>query len=78
MISGFTEPWYEFDTPYRIYTPLVCHGCFNDMRVDFSRVGGCVSYKDSARKYECSKQISARQVIDAIERLIVDIARVRS
>ncbi|MBQ9478574.1 MAG: autotransporter strand-loop-strand O-heptosyltransferase [Selenomonadaceae bacterium] len=72
MISGFSEPWYEFDTPYRIYNPLVCHGCFNDMRVDFSRVGGCVSYKDAARKYECTKTISARMVIDAIDRLIAD------
>ena len=37
---------------------------------DFSRVGKCVSYKDAARKYECSKKISARQVIDAIDRLV--------
>ena len=72
MINSITEPWHEFNTPYHVSNPMVCHGCLNDMRVDFSRVGGCVSYKDSARKYECSKQISARQVIDAIERLIAD------
>ena len=70
MISGITEHWYEFATPYRIFNPLVCHGCFNDMRVDFNRVPHCVSYKDAARKYECSKKISTRQVIDAVDRLV--------
>ncbi len=72
MISGVTEPWYEFDTPYRVQNPMVCHGCFNDMRVDFSHVAACVSYEDADRKYECSKRISARSVIEAIERLMVD------
>ena len=72
MISGITEPWYEFDSAYRVSNPLVCHGCFNDMRVDFNSIARCASYKGTARAFECSKQISARQVINAIDRLITD------
>ena len=70
MISGITESWYEFDTPYRIFNPMVCHGCFNDMRVKFEQVLHCVNYKEASRKYECSKKISAQRVIEAIDCLI--------
>ena len=70
MINGITEPWHEFNTPYHVSNPLVCHGCLNDMRVDFNAVNRCVSYKNADRKYECSKAISACQVINAIDRLI--------
>ena len=72
MISGITEPWYEFDTPYRIYNPLVCHGCFNDVHIDDRDFLKCHRHKDTERAFECSKQISARQVINAIDRLITD------
>ena len=72
MISGITEPWYEFDTPYRINNPLVCHGCFNEIR-ERSRLESCPIFKDTNRAYECSKKISARQVIKMIDRLISDL-----
>ena len=71
MISGITARWYEFDTAYRVSNPLVCHGCFNECR-DHSQLSGCPLFKDSARAFECSKKISARQVINAIDRLIAD------
>ena len=32
LISGFTEPWNEFYTPYRIINHNVCHGCWNDIK----------------------------------------------
>ena len=73
MISGFTKPWYEFDTPYRINNPLVCHGCFNDLSKEYKKLYGCLSYGGTARAYECSKNISARQVISTIDRLISDL-----
>lgn len=72
MISGITEPWYEFDTPYRVSNPLVCHGCFNSLALDPTKILDCTLFKGTDRIYECSKNISARQVIDAIERLIED------
>ena len=71
LISGITARWHEFDTPYRINNPLVCHGCLNECR-SLNKVWTCPLFKDTARAYECSKKISARQVINAIDRLIAD------
>lgn len=71
MISGITERWYEFDTPYRVNNPLVCHGCLNVLRKP-EQLSKCPLFKGTERAFECSKNISARQVIDAIERLIED------
>ena len=72
MISGITEPWNEFDTAYRVSNPLVCHGCFNSIAVDPLKLLECNRYKGTEQVYECSKKISARQVIDAIDQLIAD------
>ena len=71
MISGITEPWYEFDTPYRVNNPLVCHGCFNAVPIP-EACYECPLFKGTDRAFECSKEISARQVINVIERLIAD------
>ena len=70
MISGFSKNWHEFYTPYRVINRLVCNGCFNDVRVAF--MNGCPYHKGTARELECQKKISPRQVITAIERLIID------
>ncbi|MBQ9478904.1 MAG: autotransporter strand-loop-strand O-heptosyltransferase [Selenomonadaceae bacterium] len=73
LISGFSEPWCEFDTPYRVNNPLVCHGCFNHRPNETHMILDCISRDDlGERKYECSKKISARMVIEAIDRLIAD------
>ena len=71
MISGFTKPWYEFDNPYRINNPLVCHGCFNEER-DRDKIFLCPILQGTKRAYECSKKISVRQVVSTIDRLIED------
>ena len=75
MISGITKPWYEFKTPYRIYNNIVCNGCFNDMQHNYKEVFLCPRYKNTKQVYECSKKISAQQVIDAINNLRVDILK---
>ncbi|WP_025840497.1 glycosyltransferase family 9 protein [Asaia platycodi] len=31
LISGFTEPYNEFATPYRVINRNVCNGCSNDI-----------------------------------------------
>ena len=72
LISAVTETWYEFDTPYRISNPLMCHGCFNDLSVHCMHIADCVLYKGTPRMYECLRSISARQVISAIDQLIAD------
>ena len=71
MISGISEPWYEFDTAYRVSNPLVCHGCFNVL-AHYVKLPACPMFDGTERAFECSKSISARQVIDAIDRLIAD------
>ncbi|MBQ9478906.1 MAG: hypothetical protein IJU71_05055, partial [Selenomonadaceae bacterium] len=72
MISGITEYWYEFASAYRVSNQTVCHGCFNSLAVDCLKIYDCPKYHGTDRVYECSKQISARQVIAAIDRLIAD------
>ena len=71
MISGISEPWYEFDTPYRVHNPLVCHGCFNLVR-DRDSLFFCPFFRGTKKAFQCSKKISARQVVEAIDRLIAD------
>ena len=75
MISGLTKPWHEFDTPYRIYNNLVCNGCFHDMQYGHKEVFVCPKYKGTEQAYECSKKISAQQVIDAINSLLTNKAQ---
>lgn len=70
LISGFSAPWYEFKTPYRINNITVCHGCFNDLRFEQKSIFRCPRYTGTKQAYECSKKISAQQVVDAINRLI--------
>ena len=71
MIAGFTYDWHEFYTPYRVANRLVCNGCFNDIRVSFMKKI-CPYHNGTVRELECQKKIYPSQVIDAINRLIVD------
>lgn len=71
LISGITSSWFEFDTPYRIINRLVCNSCHNDIKVKWPQFEFCPYHKNTPRAYECSRAISARQVIDAIEELRV-------
>ena len=71
MIAGFTHDWHEFYTPYRVANRLVCNGCYSDIRVRALN-NFCPYQKNTARELECQKKISPRQVLNAIERLILD------
>ena len=71
MIAGFTLDWHEFYTPYRVANRLVCNGCFNDIRVFFNQ-NLCPYHHGTSRELECQKKIHPRQVLNAIERLILD------
>ena len=72
LISGVTQDWYEFYTPYRVSNRFVCNGCFNDIRAPLFAVNVCWRYKGTKRELECQKNISPRQVIDAVEKLIIE------
>lgn len=72
MISGFTQDWHEFYTPYRVANRRVCNGCFNDYRAAYFDKVPCPYHKNTPRALECQKKITPRMVIEAIERLIID------
>ena len=74
IVGGVCADWFE--TPpsppniYRVTNPLVCHGCHGEVRIPWSVVNsgsGCYKYGSSERAFECSKKISAQQVIDTID-----------
>ena len=71
MIGGISLPHSEFDTPYRVQNRQVCHGCYNDLRVDW-REDKCPYHNGTEREYECSKKITPQMVIRTIERLWQD------
>ena len=72
LISGFSPAWYEFSTPYRVINRLVCFGCHNDVSLKWSDYENCPHHKGTNRAYECSRKISARQVIQTINQLLDD------
>ena len=71
MICGFSKDWFEFYTPYRVANRLVCNSCFNDLRANFIHKV-CPRHEGTPRELECQRKIFPRQVLNAIERLIVD------
>lgn len=69
LISGFTDPYVEFETPYRVSPPPgVCHGCWGycDQRKPQFRT--CFF----GRNNECTAKITPDMVMEACERAIAD------
>ena len=64
LISGFTHPTNEFETPYRVINYHACNGCWNDVRVRFDHKDflWCPRHKDTPRQFECTRLITADQV----------------
>lgn len=75
MISGFTHPTNEFETPYRVFNTHVCNSCWHDIRHPFehSNFLFCPRHKDTPRQFECTRHISSGHVIAAIEEAISHI-----
>jgi len=71
LISGFTDPVNEFATPYRVQNATVCHGCWNDTRCDFNHFDflWCPRKKEARNKFECTKAITPKMVIDQIRKI---------
>ncbi|WP_244131265.1 autotransporter strand-loop-strand O-heptosyltransferase [Burkholderia gladioli] len=68
MISGFTHPFNEFDTPYRVINPHTCNSCWNDQHVMFDHHDfmWCPRHKGTAQQFECTRLIQPKQVTDTI------------
>jgi len=69
MISGFSEPYSEFEDCERVFTPEGnCNGCFNRVRLNAGDWEWCPDHKDTDRHYECTKSISSSTVISAVNK----------
>jgi autotransporter strand-loop-strand O-heptosyltransferase len=71
MISGFTHPTNEFTTPFRVINWHACNSCWNDVRVRFDHKDflWCPRHAGTDRQFECTRLITADQVIAAIARV---------
>ena len=71
MISGFTHPNNEFETPYRIINWHTCNSCWNDVRHRFDHKDYlyCPRHKNTDRQFECTRLITGEQVIGALKRV---------
>lgn len=69
IISGFSTPMTEIadKNVIRIFKGNVCNGCFNRHKLDSGDWNWCPDHKGTARQFECSKHITGREVIDAID-----------
>lgn len=73
LLSGYSTRWAEFSTGVeRVINENVCHGCFNDPNVPFDRGNWnwCPRLEHTPRQFECTKQITPKMVISAIERIL--------
>ncbi|GHT88803.1 autotransporter strand-loop-strand O-heptosyltransferase [Betaproteobacteria bacterium] len=72
LISGFTLPLCEFETPYRVYSTHGCMGCWEDTALAFDHHDflWCPRHKGTDRQYECTRLITGQQVIGHIDQLI--------
>ena len=71
MISGFTHPTNEFETPYRVINYHACNSCWNDVRVRFDHKDflWCPRHAGTPRQFECTRLITAEAVKATIRRI---------
>jgi len=71
LISGFTHPINEFNTPYRVINYHACNSCWNDVRVRFDHKDflWCPRHANTPRQLECTRLITADAVKDTIRRI---------
>ena len=69
IISGFSTPTTEAidENVIRIFNGGVCNGCFNRYKLDAGDWNWCPDHKGTHRQFECSRIITGKEVIDAIE-----------
>ncbi|NVN06515.1 autotransporter strand-loop-strand O-heptosyltransferase [Asaia spathodeae] len=71
LISGFTHPSNEFETPYRVFNPHVCNSCWHDVRTPFEHGNMlfCPRHANTSRHFECTRLITAEHVISYCDAL---------
>ena len=68
LISGFSKPFAEFETPYRIINEKVCNGCWNDPSLTFDKSDWM--WCPRGKNFECSSGITPEMVIEKISILL--------
>ncbi|EBR4527579.1 autotransporter strand-loop-strand O-heptosyltransferase [Salmonella enterica] len=71
LISGFSRPSSEFYTPWRVFNPHGCNGCWDNIRFDFDHTDflWCPMHKGTDRQFECTRLITGKQVCGVIHSL---------
>ena len=69
IISGFSEKYSEY-CDVRIINENVCHGCFNNYKLDPSDWNWCPSFKNTDNIFICTKKISGNDVINALDKML--------
>jgi len=71
MISGFTHPNNEFHSAFRVINWHACNSCWNDVRLRFDHKDymWCPRHAGTDRQFECTRLITASQVIQVIDRM---------
>lgn len=68
LISGFSKPFAEFETPYRVINESVCNGCWNDQDLKFDKNDWMWCPRN--KNFECSSKITPEMVIEKINTLL--------
>jgi autotransporter strand-loop-strand O-heptosyltransferase len=70
LISGFSHPATEFSTPGRVINYNCCNSCWSDPTLRFnSAFDWCPRHGGTERAFECTRAISAHQVVETIKRI---------
>jgi autotransporter strand-loop-strand O-heptosyltransferase len=72
MISGFTHPTNEFETPYRVINWHACNSCWNDPKERFAHTDfmWCPRHQNTSRHFECTRLITPTHVGAVIDRAL--------
>jgi autotransporter strand-loop-strand O-heptosyltransferase len=71
MISGYSLPSTEFNTPYRIINWHTCNGCWSDpqLRFNHSDYLWCPRHAGTPRQFECTRLITSTHVTQVIQKI---------
>ena len=71
MISGYSLPSTEFNTPYRIINWHTCNGCWSDPQLRFNHTDflWCPRHAGTPRQFECTRLITSTHVMRVIEKI---------
>jgi autotransporter strand-loop-strand O-heptosyltransferase len=72
MISGFTHPSNEFETPGRVINWHACNSCWNDVRHRFNHADylWCPRHQGTERQFECTRLITPDHVKHVLATLL--------